>query len=154
MPSIKDNNINLIWLQFQLQMSTYTAAVVELNPLSDGSTDESVVEMTKQVTEIFESNAFDGVDIVVLPEAIFNRQNTAITIPNTNVTYCDDKSVHFVLRNMSCMARNVKKYIVIDIYAKVDCSRDDQAFCSNQTDSTNLYNMAMVFNRHGDVVAK
>lgn len=122
--------------------------------MSDGSTDESVIEVTKQVTDIFESNEFHGVDIVVLPEAIFNRQETAISIPTTDITYCDDKRVHFVLRNISCAARNAKKYVVIDFYAKVDCTQDDQEFCSNQTDSTNLYNMAIVFDRHGDVVAK
>lgn len=137
-----------------MQVPTYTAAVIELNPLCDGSTDKCAVEVINQVSEILKSNEIDGVDIVVLPEAIFNRQNTAIPIPNSNITYCDDKSVHLVLRDMSCAARNTKKYIVIDIYAKVDCSLDDQTFCSNQTDSTNLYNMAMVFNRHGDVVAK
>lgn len=128
--------------------------MVEVNPLSYGNTDESVAELTNQVKEILQSKEIDGVDIVVMPEAIFNRQNTAINLPNSNVSYCDDKNVHYLLRDMSCAARTSKKYLVIDFYAKVDCARDDQKFCSNQTDQTNLYNMAMVFDRKGDVVAK
>lgn len=116
--------------------------------------DESVAQLTNQVKEILKSKEIDGVDIVVMPEAIFNRQNTAVDLPKSNVSFCDDKNVHFLLRDMSCAARNAKKYLVIDMYTKVDCARDDQKFCSNKTDKTNLYNMAMVFDRKGELVAK
>lgn len=110
--------------------------------------------MTKQFVDIIEAIELDGVDIVVLPETILNRRNTAIFIPNTNITFCDDPKVHVVLQNISCAVRRARKYVVIDLNAKVKCSEDDQTFCSNKDDSTNLYNMAIVFDRHGDVVSR
>lgn len=128
--------------------------MVEVNPLSEGNTTESVIEVTLQAINILESSELDGVDIVVLPEVIFNRQNTAALLPNTTLTYCDDSAVDEVLRSLSCAARKVKKYVVTDLYVKVKCTQDDQEFCSNETDATNLYNMAIVFDRNGDVVAR
>ncbi|XP_055305811.1 vanin-like protein 1 [Sitodiplosis mosellana] len=136
------------------ESATYTAAVVEVNPLSEGNTTKSVNEVTKQAIDIIESIELDGVDIVVLPEVIFNRQNTAVLLPNTNLSYCDDPAVDEVLRSISCAVRKAKKYVVIDLYVKVKCSMDDQSFCAYESDSTNLYNMAIVFDRNGDVVAK
>lgn len=111
-------------------------------------------KVTKQVTELIESTELNGVDIVVMPEGILNEQNTAILLTNSNATYCNDVSAHFVLRDISCAVRNAKKYVAINLYVKVDCSEDDQKFCANMVDHTNLYNMAIVFDRYGDVVAK
>ncbi|XP_055305808.1 vanin-like protein 1 [Sitodiplosis mosellana] len=136
------------------QSATYTAAVVEINPVSDGNTSKSVAKLTKQAIDIIESSVLDGVDIVVLPEVLFNRQNTAVLLPNTNLSYCDDPTVDEVLRSVSCAVRKAKKYVVIDLYVKVKCSMDDQSFCAYESDSTNLYNMAIVFDRNGDVVTK
>ncbi|XP_055305835.1 vanin-like protein 1 [Sitodiplosis mosellana] len=136
------------------QVATYTGAVVEVNPVSLGYTINEVAKSTKQAIDIIESIELDGVDIVVFPEIILNNQITAVLLPNTNLSYCDDPTVDEVLRSVSCAVRKVKKYVVIGLYVKVKCSMDDQSFCAYESDSTNLYNMAIVFDRNGDVVAK
>lgn len=127
--------------------------MVEVNPLPWGNTAEDVIVATQQVIDIIGSSKLNGVEIVVLPEAIFNHQHTAVLLPNANIPYCDDSSVAVLLRNLSCAARKAKKYVVIDLYVKVKCSMDDQPFCAHE-DSTNVYNMAIVFDRRGDVIAK
>ncbi|XP_031634793.1 vanin-like protein 2 [Contarinia nasturtii] len=136
------------------EISTYTAAVVEVNAIAAGYNIENVKKVTKQVTEIIESNELNGVDIVVLPEGILNEPNTAVLLTNPNNTYCNDANAHFVLRDISCAVRNANRYVAINLYAKVNCSEDDQKFCANEIDNTNLYNMAIIFDRNGDVVAK
>lgn len=128
--------------------------MVELKPVAVGDSVENVAEVTKQAVEIIESSELNGVDILVLPEGIFNRENTVAVLPITNRSYCDDSNADFMLRNISCAVRNAKMYVVIDLYVKVNCSLDDQPFCWNKTDSTNVYNMAIVFDRRGDVIAK
>lgn len=92
-------------------------------------------------------------DIIVFPEAILNGNNSQIYLPNSTV-FCDDPNAHPVLRNISCAARKAKTYVVIDLYTKVHCSMDDQSFCANKTDHTNLYNMAFAFDRNGATIAK
>lgn len=128
--------------------------MVEINAVSSGYTTKSVAEVTNQVIEIIKSSELNGVDIVVLPEGILNRQHTAVLLPNTDLSYCDDPKVDNVLRDISCAVRKANKYVVIDLLVKVKCSLDDQPYCVNDIDSTNLYNMAIVFDRNGDVVAK
>lgn len=127
-----------------------------MNPISDGYSFESVAELTKQAVEIIESTEMNEVDIMVLPEALLNHQTkTTIPLPSpTTIAFCDNPNAHFVLRNISCAARNVRKYVIINLHVRVKCAYDDQKFCANQDDSTNLYNMAIVFDRNGNVIAK
>ncbi|XP_031620024.1 vanin-like protein 2 [Contarinia nasturtii] len=122
---------------------TYKAAVVEVNPVARGDTIEGVAKVTKQVVDIIESKDLNGVDIVVLPEGILNTANTAIPLPNSTL-YCDDPNADAVLRKLSCAAQKAKKYVVINLYA----NEKDEHF------STHLYNMAIVFDRQGTVIAK
>lgn len=109
--------------------------------------------LADQMIDIIKSPETKNVDIIVFPEALFNGERSAIILPKSTL-FCDDQKAHFLLRNMSCAARDAHKYVVIDAYIKVYCSDDDQTFCANKTDSTNLYNMAIVFDRSGAVVAK
>lgn len=91
-------------------------------------------------------------DIVVLPEAILNNDNTSVFLPKSAI-YCNDPDAHFIFRNLSCAARDAQKYVVIDVYTKIKCSDDNQPFCGNKTDNTNVYNMAFVFDRQGATIA-
>lgn len=109
--------------------------------------------VTRQIVDIIQSEEVKNADILVFPESILNDPTTAILLPNSS-TFCDDAMAHFVLRNISCAVRNARKYVVIDLNIKIKCSEDDQPFCANKFDSINLYNMAMVFDRHGAVIAK
>lgn len=90
----------------------------------------------------------------MLPEAVINRRNTSIPLPSTKMSYCDDKNADPILRNISCAIRKSKRYAVIDLYVRVKCAEDDQKLCVNKDDSTNLYNMAIIFDRQGIAIAK
>lgn len=128
--------------------------MVELNPPDDiGKDFTSVANVTNQMAELIKSPELKNVDIVVLPELAFNRVPTAILLPNSTV-FCDDPNAHFLFRDISCAARTGSKYVVIDVITKVYCSVDDQPNCANKVDSTNLYNMAIVFDRQGAMIAK
>lgn len=115
--------------------------------------DGSITSTTKQIVDIIESPEIVDVEILVLPEAVLNSQHTAILLP-TSTSFCSDPNAHPTLRNISCAVKRASKYVVIDLYAKVSCSDDDQPFCANEVDSTNTYNMAIVFDRHGEMIAK
>lgn len=85
----------------------------------------------------------NGVDIVVLPESCLNKQNTAVTLPNTNLYY-EDLDADILLITLSMVARKSRKYIVINLYVnEID-----------ENGSTHLYNMVIVFDRNGYVIAK
>lgn len=114
-----------------------------MNPVARGDTADGVAKVTKQVVDLIESNDLNGVDIVVMPEGCLNRENMPIQLPNSTV-YCDDPKADAVLRKISCAARKAKKYVVINLYVNV---KDDDF-------STHLYNMAIVFDRKGSVIAK
>lgn len=113
----------------------------------------TVISITKEMVDVIHSPDVKPADIVVLPEALFNNEFKPVDLPKSNV-YCDDSNAHFLLRNISCAARRAKKYVVIDVYSKIKCSDDDQPFCANQTDHSNVYNMQLAFDRQGATVAK
>lgn len=143
----------MVFLYFQLP-SYYTAAVVEANPPPNVGDDFATVAVVlHQMVDIIKSPETKDVDIMVLPEGLFNRLPTAILLPTT-ILFCDDENAHFLLRNISCAARDANKYVVINAYFKIHCSVDDQTFCANETDNTNVYNMAIAFDRNGVAVAK
>lgn len=113
----------------------------------------TLISITKEMVEVINSPDVKTADIIVLPEALFNNEFKSFDLPKSTV-YCDDSQAHFLLRNISCAARNAKKYVVIDVYSKIKCSDDDQPFCANQTDHSNVYNMALAFDRQGATIAK
>lgn len=126
--------------------------MIEVNP-PETIGEDTVAAVTDQMVDIIKSAETKNVDIIVLPEALFNRIETAVLLPSSAV-FCDDHHAHFLLRNISCAARNANKYVVMNAYIKIDCSNDDQKFCANEIDNTNVYNMALAFDRSGIVVAK
>lgn len=107
----------------------------------------------KKVLDIIKSEDVKDANIVIFPESVLNEPKTAILLPNS-ISFCDDPYANHMLRAISCAARDTRKYVVIDLNIKIKCADDDQPFCANPVDSTNLYNMAMVFDRYGDVIAK
>lgn len=128
--------------------------MVEANPPPNVGDDfDTVAVVLQQMVEIIKSPETKNVDIMVLPEGLFNRLPTAILLPTSSL-FCDDEDAHFLLRNISCAARDANKYVVINAYFKIYCSDDDQTFCANKTDDTNVYNMAIAFDRNGIAVAK
>lgn len=129
--------------------STYTAAVVEMQ----ANESQSTAEITERFVKIIQSREVNEVDILIFPELIVNSPKTALLLPNST-SYCDDANAHFFFRKISCAVRKVPKYVLVNLYVQINCSLDDQAFCAHNETSTNVYNMAIVFDRHGDVIAK
>lgn len=111
------------------------------------------IAYTNQMVDIIHSYDVKEAEIIVLPEAILNNDTTSIFLPSSTI-FCNDPDAHFIFRNISCAARDAKKYVVINVYTKIKCSDDNQPFCANKTDNTNVYNMAFVFDRHGATIAK
>lgn len=105
------------------------------------------------MVDIINSPEVKEAEIIVLPEAILNNDTTPIFQPKSTI-FCNDPDAHFVFRNLSCAARDAKKYVVIDVYTKIKCEDDDQPFCGNKNDNTNVYNTAFVFDRTGAVIAR
>ena len=112
----------------------------------------AMIAVTNQFVDIIKSSDVKAADIIVFPEAIFNTESLPVPLPSSTVFF-DDPNAHFLLRNISCASRDAKKYVVIDVYTKVKCSEDDQTFCANKTDASNIYNMAYVFDREGVTIA-
>lgn len=124
-----------------------------MNPHSFGKGSESTYYVTEQIVDIIQSKDVESADILVFPESILNDKNTPIQLPNS-FFFCGDRKAPFALRNISCAVRNAKKYVVINVYVEVKCSYDDQPYCVTKRNATNLYNMAIVFDREGEVIAK
>lgn len=126
-----------------------------MNPVANRDTFEGVAKITQQAVNIIESKELKGVDIVVLPEGVFNKQITAIVLPSTKGAFCDDSSADTVLQKLSCAARKAKMYVVVNLVVKVKCSLAEWLCCPHNGDSsTHLYNMAIVFDRKGVAIAK
>ena len=133
------------------QPSSYTAAVAEIQVFGRGL--NYTIATTNQMVDIINSPDVKEAEIIVFPESVLNNAASSIFLPKSTI-FCDDPTAHFVFRNISCAARNAKKYVVIQVDAKIKCSDDDQSFCQNETDHTNVYNMAVVFDRRGAMIAR
>ena len=98
------------------------------------------------------------VDILVFPEFTLNLISTAVTVPKPedNVVPCNDDRWSRAIQNISCAAREAKKYVVIDVAMKRNCT-EERAETNDTRPCTkgdwNIYNTAVVFDRQGQVIA-
>lgn len=134
-------------VEFSLEAETIESKKLDMN--------------TKRVVDIIQSDETADVDILVFPEAILNTERTGIYFSNSfdGHSLCEDPEVHSALRNISCAVRETGKYVVINLYIDSNCTEDaikfaDHRPCSDPEKLTNLNNMALVFDRHGAVIAK
>lgn len=102
-----------------------------------------IKENTKRVIDIINSNEIKNVDILVFPESILNNPTAPIPLSKSVEGYslCDLPNVHWVLRDISCAARQSSTYVVINLMLTND-------------NTGNVYNTALVFDRLGTIVAK
>jgi pantetheine hydrolase len=101
-------------------------------------------------------------DIIVFPESTLNNKETASYVPEVDedLVPCTAAGDRFeaTIRQISCMARNLRKYVVINLTEKSDCP-DAQQIMFNDTSSCpssgiNFYNTNAVFDRRGAVISK
>lgn len=132
----------------------YTAAICDVNSLENvGKTFDQVKQSVNEMSNIITSEKLQNVDILVLPEGVFNRIPTIVSLPTSEI-FCNDENAHFLLKNISCAAKQGKKYVVMNAYMKIKCEDDDQDFCANRMENTNSYSMTLVFDRNGKTIAK
>lgn len=115
--------------------------------------------------EIMSSADATDVDIIVFPEMCLNSRLTAVLVPteNDDVDLCTNDTYDENLRNIACAARDLKKYVVINIIMKRNCSEvhaaehkhddhdhDHEEECPKEW---LLYNTNVVFDRQGKVIS-
>lgn len=135
----------------------YWAGVVEFR--SDGAANEtaeiSTTNRLMQYLTIINSDEANDTDVLVFPEGTLNRLETSSFVPHPDdgVTPCNNLRYERVVRDVSCAARNRKKYIVINLTEKARCPEGyDTRPCS--PDGLYHFNTNVVFDRQGKVVSR
>lgn len=129
---------------------TYWAAVVEFSsePANESS-DIRLANTAAAYVDIIQSSDAILADIIVFPEATLNHRSDSFFVPDPSdlVAPCNnDSGFHPALRNISCSARDAKKYVVINVTEKKNLT-------VNSTDITVQYNTNVVFDRNGVVIS-
>lgn len=102
----------------------------------------------------------DDFDIIVFPESTLNSVENPFRYPDqrANINPCDDKSGDYEsMRKLSCAARNSKRYVVINVTTKRNCTEDIknknvEQECTPPHDM-NMYNTNVVFDRQGSIIS-
>lgn len=135
----------------------YMGGVVEYAP-----DHEDIESNLKRFTSIIESVEARDVDILVFPEFALNSISAPIEVPNAKdlIRPCGQRKYSDVMETLSCSANRARKYVVINVTMKLNCS--DEGTKSVPADETNvscpnwgyhMYNTAVVFDRNGIVIS-
>uniref|UniRef100_A0A182NCA6 CN hydrolase domain-containing protein n=1 Tax=Anopheles dirus TaxID=7168 RepID=A0A182NCA6_9DIPT len=135
----------------------YWAGVVEFssNRVSGEHPENSTINRLTEYLAIIDSPEAANTDVLVFPEGTLNRFETASFVPNPsdNVVPCNNLRYERVVRDVSCAARNRKKYVVINLTEKAQCpDRFDTRPCSS--DGLYHFNTNVAFDREGMVVSR
>lgn len=107
------------------------------------------------------------VDIIVFPESCLNGRLTAVIVPNENedIDVCESDTYDQNLRNIACAAKNLKKYVVVNLTMKRNCTEvhemehehehehEDHDVEDECPEEWLLYNTNVVFDRNGKVIS-
>nr|XP_013100686.1 unnamed protein product [Stomoxys calcitrans] len=139
----------------------YTAGVVEFRPSISGMTSaELLADHLKAYLQIIESTEAQDTDILVFPEGTLNNPFHLTYVPSekdqivpclangTDTPYSD----FFV--TLSCAARRVQKYLVINLTEKENCTTVPLDVRPCASNGLNIYNTNVVFDRDGKVVSR
>uniref|UniRef100_A0A1L8E2M0 Putative carbon-nitrogen hydrolase n=1 Tax=Nyssomyia neivai TaxID=330878 RepID=A0A1L8E2M0_9DIPT len=139
----------------------YVGGVVEFNPEHYMQPGLDRIEGNMQgYMQIIASSEAQDADILVFPESTLNMKQYATFVPHPNdgVAPCEEDRYEFYLRNISCAARTHKKYIVINLTEKHECTEEEQAALNDTrpcaSDGLSHYNTNVVFDRNGTVVSR
>lgn len=125
---------------------TYWAAVVEFSSEPDNeSSDNRLANTAAAYVDIIQSSEAILADIIVFPEGTLNYRCESLLVPEPEdlISPCIDSAFHPALRNISCSARDAKKYVVINVTEK-----------KNMTVNSTQYNTNVVFDRNGVVISR
>ncbi len=151
-----------------LQSTSYVAGVVEYR-VNQGAQQKTSAELFKinadKYIEIMNSAEAANVDIIVFPESCLNSRLQAVIVPteNEDIDLCTNDTYDQNLRNIACAAKDLKKYVVVNLTMKRNCTEVHQMEHDHEDDDEELedecpnewllYNTNVVFNRDGKVVS-
>ncbi|KAL5281050.1 BTD.2 family protein [Megaselia abdita] len=99
-------------------------------------------------------------DIIVFPEATLNKYGpTDVFVPHHNhsVTPCGNSTYNF-LADFSCKAKEMKKYIVLNLFEKERCTAESQKKLGDPrpcpASGWNKFNTNVVLDRNGMIIAR
>ncbi|XP_035903182.1 vanin-like protein 1 isoform X1 [Anopheles stephensi] len=135
----------------------YWAGVVEFssNRVEGESVETSTANRLAQYLTIIDSGEANVTDVIVFPEGTLNRYDTASFVPHPldQIVPCNNLTYERVVRDISCAARNRKKYVVINLTEKAKCPEGlDNRPCS--ADGLYHFNTNVAFDREGMVVSR
>ncbi|XP_055595880.1 vanin-like protein 1 [Uranotaenia lowii] len=135
----------------------YWAGVVEFDYKNKNSdSPEAYTEKSlDKYKEIIYSKDADPVDIIVFPEYGISSGETSSFVPDPRerITPCNNLEYTKSLRDLSCMARDRQKYLVVNHAEKAMCPfPGDTRLCA--PDELYHFNTNVVFDRQGMVIAR
>lgn len=150
------------------QSSTYVAGVVEYL-VNQGTSQATSAELFKinadKYIEIMNSTDAANVDIIVFPEMTLNSRQTAVLVPteSEDIDLCTNDTYDATFRSIACAAKELKKYVVINVTMKRNCTEVHEAEHDHDHDHEHeedecpeewlLYNTNVVFDRNGKVIS-
>lgn len=147
---------------------SYVAGVVEyqVNQGVTAATSSQLFQLnTDKYIEIMNSTEAANVDIIVFPESCLNTRLTAVIVPSEtdDVDLCSNDTYDENLRRIACAAKDLKKYVVVNLTMKRNCTEvhemeheHDHEEHDHEHDCPNewlLYNTNVVFDRSGKVIS-
>lgn len=116
---------------------------------------------SKAYQEIILSNETKHADIIVFPESTLNGLNEPLTYvpkPSEKISPCDTQNNYeLFLVEISCKAKEAKKYVVINLTEKEYCSKESQAAKNDSRpcaqNGLSIFNTNVVFDRNGTVIS-
>ncbi|XP_058838305.1 vanin-like protein 1 [Topomyia yanbarensis] len=135
----------------------YWAGVVEFS-YKEKETEAPDVNTAKNLDryiQLINSTEADPVDIMVFPEYGLNAIETAsfVPAPSERIAPCNNYEYEAIVRDLSCVARMRKKYLVVNLVEKALCPEDsDWRVCA--ADGLYRFNTNVVFDRNGFVIAR
>ncbi|XP_050096101.1 vanin-like protein 2 [Anopheles aquasalis] len=126
---------------------SYVVAVVEFHPEQMTIPIEQRTRIhLNEYSELIRSATARPADIIVFPELTLNSLSDPVFVPepSQHVVPCDDDHGN-ILVALSCLAREVQKYLVINL--------SEQFFVQHRAETVR-YNTDVVFDRNGMVIAR
>lgn len=151
-------------LRFQLstpESTTYVAAVVELLKLSDETIDDqpNLNSRTIRYTSYIINPLTAEADIIIFPEGTLNNHHLPQWVPavNDRIIPCENATyIDNPIQRISCAAKDAKKYVVINLITKRNCTEEKLVIETHHPCPSNdliLYNTNVVFDRTGCIIS-
>lgn len=137
---------------------TYVAGVVEYNqePVNYTNPDSLFEENANRYIAIINSTEASDVDIIVFPALCLNAQNRPVLLPeNIDVDLCSAPNTNYSqdLRRIACAARDLEKYVVLNLYIRNNCSTVYNMKHNGTALACSVWNGNIVLDRTGKVIS-